>query len=101
MSNAMASDDNTDWAAQSPGLHDTINMIERICSIPSVIGCVFIITTFCLSERFQKPINRLAFFAIMSNKQTRRVKVRLCIPDLEAQINLHHTIPRCHIEMPA
>lgn len=65
----MASD-NTDWAAQSPGIHDTINMIERICSVPSVIGCVFIITTFCLSERFQKPINRLAFFATFGNLAT-------------------------------
>ncbi|KAK3501829.1 hypothetical protein B0T13DRAFT_211743 [Neurospora crassa] len=70
MSSPMASDDNIDWAAQSPGIHDTINMIERICSIPSVIGCVFIITTFCLSERFQKPINRLAFFATFGNLAT-------------------------------
>ncbi|KAJ4414235.1 hypothetical protein N0V85_003230 [Neurospora sp. IMI 360204] len=66
----MSSNDNTDWAATYPGFHDTFNMIERICSVFSLLGCIFIISTFCLSERFQKPINRLCFFATFGNLAT-------------------------------
>ena len=52
------------------GSHDTFNTIERVCSVFSLLGCVFILATFCLSKRFRKPINRLAFYATFGNLAT-------------------------------
>lgn len=45
----------------------TIIIIERAASILSLIGCTFVITTFCVSDKFRKPINRLVFFATFGN----------------------------------
>lgn len=42
---------------------DIFNTIERVCSVFSLIGCTFIIATFCVSKSFHKPINRLVFYA--------------------------------------
>ncbi|KUI60048.1 hypothetical protein VP1G_07302 [Cytospora mali] len=42
---------------------DLFSVIERICSVFSLVGCVFIIVTFCMSRSFHKPINRLVFYA--------------------------------------
>lgn len=42
---------------------DVFNVIERTCSVLSLLGCIFIIVTFCVSDAFHKPINRLVFYA--------------------------------------
>lgn len=42
---------------------DIFNVIERTCSVLSLLGCIFIIVTYCVSDAFQKPINRLVFYA--------------------------------------
>lgn len=42
---------------------DLFNVIERTSSVLSLVGCVFIIVTFCVSDAFHKPINRLVFYA--------------------------------------
>ncbi|KID95640.1 G-protein coupled receptor, partial [Metarhizium majus ARSEF 297] len=46
---------------------NAISVIERVCSVPSLLGCVFIIATFCMSSAFHKPINRLVFYASFGN----------------------------------
>ncbi|EFZ02082.1 G-protein coupled receptor [Metarhizium robertsii] len=46
---------------------NAISIIERVCSVPSLLGCVFIIATFCMSSAFHKPINRLVFYASFGN----------------------------------
>lgn len=46
------------------------NAIERTCSVFSLLGCVFIISTFLLSKSFQKPITRLVFYASFGNMMT-------------------------------
>ncbi|KAH7632652.1 hypothetical protein B0T09DRAFT_78089 [Sordaria sp. MPI-SDFR-AT-0083] len=68
----MLTDQDADWpnAHHHAGSHDTFNMIERVCSVFSLLGCFFIIFTFCFSKRFRKPINRLAFFATFGNLAT-------------------------------
>lgn len=52
----------------------SVDIIERICSSLSLLGCAFIILTFLSSKAFHKPINRLVFYAsvgnIMSNVAT-------------------------------
>ncbi|EFQ26114.1 G-protein coupled receptor [Colletotrichum graminicola] len=64
---------------------DLFSIIERICSVLSLIGCVFIIVTFCSSRAFHKPINRLAFFAsfgnMMSNVGTLMARSYIGFPD--------------------
>src|ERR1700757_1243786 len=51
-----------------------VEITERVCSVFSLLGTAFIITTFLSVKSFQKPINRLVFFAawgnIMSNVAT-------------------------------
>jgi hypothetical protein len=51
-----------------------VETTERVCSVLSLLGTAFIITTFLCSKSFHKPINRLVFFAawgnIMSNIAT-------------------------------
>ncbi|OLN97625.1 G-protein coupled receptor 1-like protein 1 [Colletotrichum chlorophyti] len=49
---------------------DLLSIIERTCSVFSLLGCVFIIVTFCTSRAFHKPINRLVFFASFGNMMT-------------------------------
>jgi len=49
---------------------DVLAIIERTCSVFSLLGCVLIITTFCTSKVFHKPINRLVFFASFGNLMT-------------------------------
>lgn len=46
------------------------SIIERVCSVLSLIGSIFIITTFTYSKMFHKPINRLVFFASFGNMMT-------------------------------
>lgn len=51
-----------------------VEVTERVCSVFSLLGTAFIITTFLSDKAFHKPINRLVFFAawgnIMSNIAT-------------------------------
>ncbi|KAK3685641.1 hypothetical protein B0T22DRAFT_224914 [Podospora appendiculata] len=49
---------------------DIFNIIERTCSVFSLLGCVVIIGTFCMSKAFHKPINRLVFYASFGNLMT-------------------------------
>ncbi len=49
---------------------DAFSIIERVGSVFSLIGCVFIIATFCFSKAFHKPINRLVFYASFGNLMT-------------------------------
>lgn len=45
----------------------TISITERVSSVFSLMGIVFILSTFLLSSSFNKPINRLVFFATFGN----------------------------------
>lgn len=44
---------------------NTFTIIERVVSVLSLLGCIFIIATFCCLKSFHKPINRLVFYASM------------------------------------
>ncbi|KAH6705817.1 G-protein coupled receptor [Verticillium dahliae] len=46
---------------------DALSIIERVCSVLSHLGCLFIIITFFSSKAFHKPINRLVFYASFGN----------------------------------
>lgn len=50
--------------------YSDFDKIERACSVFSILGCVFIITTFLFSKSFRKPITRLVFFASFGNLLT-------------------------------
>ncbi|OAA77503.1 GPCR, family 2-like protein [Akanthomyces lecanii RCEF 1005] len=52
------------------GQLEAVSAIERACSVFSLIGCLFIIITFCSSSAFHKPINRLVFYASFGNMMT-------------------------------
>ncbi|OBT66779.1 hypothetical protein VE03_04004 [Pseudogymnoascus sp. 23342-1-I1] len=43
---------------------------ERVSSVFSVLGSVFVISTYLYSEAFHKPINRLVFYASWGNMAT-------------------------------
>lgn len=43
------------------------SVIERVCSVFSLLGCIFIVTTFLGSSYFRKPITRLVFYASVGN----------------------------------
>ncbi|OBT87670.1 hypothetical protein VE02_02744 [Pseudogymnoascus sp. 03VT05] len=47
-----------------------IQYAERISSVLSVLGCFFVIVTFCSMKIFRKPINRLVFYATFGNLAT-------------------------------
>ncbi|RCI13901.1 hypothetical protein L249_8198 [Ophiocordyceps polyrhachis-furcata BCC 54312] len=47
-----------------------ISVVERACSVLSLLGCIFTIVTFCSSKAFHKPINRLVFYASFGNMLT-------------------------------
>lgn len=44
---------------------NVFTIIERVASVCSLLGCIFIIATFCTLKSFHKPINRLVFYASM------------------------------------
>ena len=46
---------------------NAIQITERVCSVFSLVGAAFIITTFLLDNAFHKPINRLVFYAAWGN----------------------------------
>ncbi|KAI1079299.1 family A G protein-coupled receptor-like protein [Whalleya microplaca] len=49
---------------------EAISIIERVGSVFSLIGCLFIIGSFAISNAFHKPINRLVFYASFGNMMT-------------------------------
>ncbi|KAG5959548.1 hypothetical protein E4U57_007151 [Claviceps arundinis] len=54
-------------ALKSNDRYTRISTIEWACSSLSLLGCLFIIVTFCYSTAFHKPINRLVFYASFGN----------------------------------
>jgi hypothetical protein len=46
---------------------NAISIIERVCSVLSLLGSTFVIATFIMSKTFHKPINRLVFYASFGN----------------------------------
>ncbi|ODA78540.1 hypothetical protein RJ55_05921 [Drechmeria coniospora] len=54
----------------TPAELEAIIVIERACSILSLLGSIFTIFTFCASSAFHKPINRLVFYASFGNMMT-------------------------------
>jgi hypothetical protein len=44
-----------------------VEITEKVCSVFSLLGAAFIITTFLGDKSFHKPINRLIFFAAWGN----------------------------------
>ena len=56
--------------AVTPAELEAFSAVERAGSVLSLIGCLFIITTFCSSKAFHKPINRLIFYATFGNLMT-------------------------------
>ena len=44
-----------------------LEVAEKVTSVFSVVGAVFIIFTFLFDSRFRKPINRLVFYAAWGN----------------------------------
>ncbi|KAG7289465.1 hypothetical protein NEMBOFW57_005836 [Staphylotrichum longicolle] len=49
---------------------DVVSILERTCSVFSLLGSVMVITTFSISKAFHKPINRLVFYASFGNLMT-------------------------------
>ncbi|KAI1656665.1 family A G protein-coupled receptor-like protein [Daldinia decipiens] len=49
---------------------EAISVIERVGSVFSLLGCLFVIITFTFSKAFHKPINRLVFYASFGNMMT-------------------------------
>jgi len=55
----------------SEGETHAIIVIEQTCSAISLLGCVFVLVTFALSDAFrQRAINRLVFYATFGNMLT-------------------------------
>ncbi|KAI0834165.1 family A G protein-coupled receptor-like protein [Hypoxylon sp. FL0890] len=52
------------------GVLRAITIIERVGSVFSLLGCLFVILTFTFSKAFHKPINRLVFYASFGNMMT-------------------------------
>ncbi|KAM7214917.1 hypothetical protein V8F06_009669 [Rhypophila decipiens] len=57
-------------SSDAPVPPDYLSIVERSCSVFSLLGCIFIISTFCLDKAFRKPINRLVFYASFGNLMT-------------------------------
>jgi hypothetical protein len=53
--------------AFSDGQMHAVRVTEKVCSVFSLLGAAFIITTFLSDKSFHKPINRLVFFAAWGN----------------------------------
>lgn len=50
---------------------ESVVVIERVCSILSLLGGLFVIISFSVSEAFrQRAINRMVFFATFGNMLT-------------------------------
>lgn len=44
-----------------------ISIAERVGGSFSLLGCVFIVITYCASASFRRPVNRLIFYASFGN----------------------------------
>ncbi|KAK2630299.1 hypothetical protein QTJ16_001119 [Diplocarpon rosae] len=56
------------WINEIPeSLLDNVTVIERLFSTLSLIGAAFIVSTFLFARSFQKPINRVIFYASAGN----------------------------------
>lgn len=44
-----------------------LEVTDRATSSFSIVGSLFVISTYCASSAFQKPINRLVFYASWGN----------------------------------
>jgi hypothetical protein len=53
--------------ALTPDQSSAVEIAERVSSVFSVIGALFIIFTFLCDSNFRKPINRLVFYASWGN----------------------------------
>lgn len=51
----------------TPSQVNAMMIAERVTSIFSLLGILFILSTFLLGRGFDKPINRLFFYASFSN----------------------------------
>lgn len=51
----------------SPSQLNVMQVTERVTSIFSLLGILFILSTFLLARGFDRPINRLIFLASWSN----------------------------------
>ena len=51
----------------TPSQVNAMMVAERVTSIFSLLGILFILSTFLLGRGFDKPINRLFFYASFSN----------------------------------
>ncbi|KAM0438949.1 hypothetical protein ACHAPT_001710 [Fusarium lateritium] len=54
----------------TPSQLQAVSIIERVCSVFSLLGSLFVIGTFVSSKAFHKPINRLVFYASFGNMMT-------------------------------
>ncbi|CAN8095181.1 unnamed protein product [Discula destructiva] len=48
----------------------SVDIVERVASVFSLLGCIFVIMSFSFSKAFHKPINRLVFYASIGNMMT-------------------------------
>lgn len=46
---------------------EALMIVERVSTVPSLIGIAFITYTYWLCKAFDKPINRLVYFASLGN----------------------------------
>jgi hypothetical protein len=53
--------------ALSDGQLRAISIAERVGGCSSLLGCMFITTTYCASAALRKPVNRLIFYASFGN----------------------------------
>lgn len=51
----------------TPSQVNAMAVTERVTSVFSLIGILFILSTYLMGRGFDKPINRLIFFASWSN----------------------------------
>lgn len=56
----------TSMALADKQLH-AISIAERVGGSASLLGCAFIVTTYCASSAFRKPVSRLIFYASFGN----------------------------------
>ncbi|KUJ21415.1 uncharacterized protein LY89DRAFT_433069 [Mollisia scopiformis] len=75
----------------------TFNQLERIASAFSLCGTAFVAVTFLSSEAFQKPINRLVFYACLGNIFT-NVATIMARAAVEAVSDGNFNTPLCQFQ---
>jgi hypothetical protein len=51
----------------SPSQNQTIEITQRVTSSLSILGALFVISTYIASSSFHKPVNRMIFYASWGN----------------------------------